>query len=233
MSSKRIAGYNESIGVGLVFLVSALSLHLFVTKDITLYIHPRYVIFTATMSVLGLAASLVYLFSHFLKKTTTKVGYLALFSILFMAVVVQLPPKDLSSSLAQNRSRNSTAAATVNQKIVLSRNTESLKLEDWNSLILQSVNTSSLLERKVKVSGFVLPYDDDFFSVARFVVTCCAVDAQPIYLHVYYPGWRNEFVADEWVEVSGLTSDFGSPIGVGVRPEKIMSVDRPKDPYAY
>jgi putative membrane protein len=78
--------------------------------------------------------------------------------------------------------------------------------------------------------------EQDVFFVARLAVSCCAVDAQPIGVPVYRPGWRDEIEAGAWITIQGTFVKNPSPeskesvaIGVG----SLAKIDEPDQPYVF
>ena len=74
------------------------------------------------------------------------------------------------------------------------------------------------------------------FYVARFVITCCAVDAQPVGVPVYQPGWQEQHPVDSWVQVAGrfaATPSAASAQPIAIVPTSVTSVDQPAEPYVY
>ena len=78
------------------------------------------------------------------------------------------------------------------------------------------------------------PDDDDVFYVARFTVTCCAVDAQPVGVPVHLPGWQDRFEPDDWVAAEGR---FGEDPAGGASPvlipEAVEPTEQPEQPYVF
>lgn len=109
-------------------------------------------------------------------------------------------------------------------------------MRDW-SLLLRQHDASLLTARSARVLGFVTADADDpqsTFIVTRFVVTCCAVDAQPIGVPVYLPDWQSELRVDDWVEVEGVFTENPSVVSAwpaAVLPSSVEQVAQPKDPY--
>jgi putative membrane protein len=78
--------------------------------------------------------------------------------------------------------------------------------------------------------------DEDVFFIARMVITCCAVDAQPIGLPVYRPNWKEELRPSTWIAVQGtFVQATGRPgrypalIQIGT----LTRIDEPDNPYAF
>ena len=94
----------------------------------------------------------------------------------------------------------------------------------------------SYVGKQVDVVGFVFHPEDapaEVFYVSRFSVTCCAVDARPLGLPVYSPGWQEDFGEDSWVRVVGVFTETEGdvPEPVLVTPESIESTEQPANPY--
>ncbi|MEO7124166.1 MAG: TIGR03943 family protein, partial [Lacisediminihabitans sp.] len=93
--------------------------------------------------------------------------------------------------------------------------------------------------KSVDVTGFITADKDDpgnIFYVSRFVITCCAVDAQPVGVPVYYPNWKSEFKSDGWVRVVGgfvTNPSKQSQQSIALVPEKVTKVSQPSEPYLY
>ncbi|TFB97783.1 TIGR03943 family protein [Cryobacterium adonitolivorans] len=249
-------------GIGLSLVVVVATLWLGATGQLGLYIHPRYFIFTTVMAGLGL----VFVVASFAFRTRpadesrpagrptgdrTTAGRRALALggsaalLTFAAVaVLGLPPATLTSATAIQREVNSggldsEAAAEEAADLVGTGDYDRLSVKEWVSLLAQSEDPALYADKTASITGFVLPDaadPDNVFYVARFVVTCCAVDAQPIGVAVYQPGWQASYDTDDWVQVSGTfmsNPSSRSADSLAVLPTTIEPVDQPSDPYVY
>ncbi|PPF80289.1 TIGR03943 family protein [Subtercola sp. Z020] len=171
--------------------------------------------------------------------------------LVVVAAVVALlvvPPATLTSSTVEQRSINS-ASTTLDANRTSggvgsaapggSDDTSAYTVKDWSLLLRQGVGLDWFDGRSASVTGFVTPDADDpdnVFFVARFVVTCCAVDAQPVGVAVYEPGWQSSYPTDSWVSVDGT---FGadpsvlSTANIVLTPASITGIPQPSDPYVY
>src|SRR4029453_3907315 len=90
--------------------------------------------------------------------------------------------------------------------------------------------------KPVRITGFVHRDDRlprEWFLVARFVVKCCAVDAQPVGLPVRVDGEIPESGGWVWVEgVGGVGEGRGDPRAV-IGAIAVVPVARPDQPYLY
>lgn len=221
-------------------------------NQLVLYIHPRYIVFTVVMGALALAlviASLLVRPHHEdeeqqrpVARLLSAVG-LAVAAVIAVAMVV-LPPATLTSATANQRDINSTTIGAQTQSVSSANAASaaafaSFTVVDWASLLRQTSDLSFYADKPVDVIGFVTPDADDpqnVFYVSRFVVTCCAVDAQPTGIPVYYPNWPDTLKVDDWVRVTGeftTNASTRSKQGIALNPEKVTTVEQPSEPYLY
>lgn len=155
-----------------------------------------------------------------------------------------LPPATLSAATADQRDINSTALSTETTSVADVTSSSDAAFAkftvlDWASLLRQTSDQSFYDGKPVDVVGFISAAPDDpenVFYVSRFIITCCAVDAQPVGLPVYLPDWQNSFAIDDWVGVSGgfvSNPSSGSGVPISLVPEDIAVVERPAEPYLY
>jgi uncharacterized repeat protein (TIGR03943 family) len=151
-----------------------------------------------------------------------------------------LPPTTLTSSTATQRSINSSGTTLGGDAPTLvGGDTSQFSVKDWALLLKQNPDAEYFAEQDVAVTGFVTPSPDDpenVFYVARFVVTCCAVDAQPVGVPVYLPDWEASFAADQWVEASGaFVPNEGSTSAepLLLTPDDVTVTDEPEQPYVF
>ncbi|KPG84388.1 TIGR03943 family protein [Frigoribacterium sp. RIT-PI-h] len=158
--------------------------------------------------------------------------------------VVALPPATLTSATAGQRDVNSSTASldrtTVADATGASSDAyRSFSVLDWAGLLRQTTDLAFYEGKTADVVGFVTPSDtapDDVFYVSRFVITCCAVDAQPVGVPGYLPGWQDQVAADDWVEVTGgfdTNRSSSSQDPVALVPDEVTTVGQPSDPYLY
>jgi uncharacterized membrane protein YcgQ (UPF0703/DUF1980 family) len=203
------------------------------TGRLTLYVHPRYTLLTVIMAVLtllvlvGMAAVGVPSAAdedgdHDHVTRVSAVGRLLIWcngAVLVCAALALLviPPATLSSTARQNR------------ELVTS-------VKDWAALLNQG-GPEAVLGKQVNLSGYVLDRnEEDVFFIARLAVSCCAVDAQPIGVPVYRPGWRDEIEPGAWIKIAGAfvknpsrDSQEGVAIGVG----SLANIEEPDQPYVF
>ncbi|PCN46751.1 TIGR03943 family protein [Curtobacterium sp. 'Ferrero'] len=151
-----------------------------------------------------------------------------------------LPPTTLSARTAQQRSVDAATLsnATGTQGVALlgsgAVDTSDYGVKDWAALIRQTTDTSSLVGGRVELTGFVVPAGDGSFTLTRFVISCCAVDAQPVGLGVTTSG--SVPGADQWVRVRGTlvaNPDQSAAARIVVKASSVRQIAQPSDPYEY
>ena len=246
---------------GIALCVAALvsTVWLAVTNQLILYIHPRYIVFTVIMTVLGL----VLVIASFgrspdqehdhdhdhedaaprgYRRVLTVVGTMLTLVVAIALVVV--PPATLTTATADQRVINSTQVGSGMKTVDSAASAPAgafarFTVLDWSSLLRQTTDASFYRDKAANVVGFITKDADDpqnVFYVSRFVITCCAVDAQPVGVPVFLPNWQNRFAADHWVKVSGsfeTNPSTKSQQSIALVPTATTKVDQPSEPYLY
>jgi putative membrane protein len=256
---------SSTVGLVLLAACIVSTLWLTITGQLGLYIHPRYFVFTGIMAVIGLVATVAgfalrpadaaeeHDHDHgsaaeasagaraSLRARTSRVAVAAVVTITVVAVLV-LPPRTLTNSTVTQRALNSSTVASdaaPDQELLGTSDFSTLGVKDWSQLLAQTTDPTFFTSKSVDITGFVSADPDDpedVFYVTRFVVTCCAVDAQPVGVPVYQPGWSSTLQKDEWVRVTGpfaSNPSAGSRQPLAVMPQGVTKVDQPADPYVY
>ena len=240
-------------GVALMSVVVVATVWLALTNQLILYIHPRYVVFTVIMAVVALvfvAASAFLREPHDhdappSRRQNIVSGAAAALSLVIAVGIIVVPPATLSSATLEQRAINDTGFSTDRGQSVaaVSSTTDAafakFTVLDWSSLLRQTSELSFFSGKPVDVVGFVSADPDDpdnMFFVSRFVITCCAVDAQPVGVPVYAPNWKDDFAVDQWVRVTGGFATNPSSVssqGIALLPDSATVVEQPGEPYLY
>lgn len=214
--------------------------YLGVTKQLTLYIHPRYVAFTIIMAAMALL--LLVLHSYYsLESHSHKSGKLTFLPLgLVIITAILLPARTLTSATVSQRSTDAGSLVSTSESKPLNTlfagSSRGLKLTDWSRLLSSNQDPTYYANKPAVISGFV--YDanlgNDTIWLARFVLTCCAVDAQPVGIPVQLKDWRSEYNKDEWLEIEGIFQKKQTTEGemLVLVPTSIMRIDQPRNPYA-
>lgn len=149
------------------------------------------------------------------------------------------PPAALTASTATQREVNTSAVDASVTAEAPTGDTASFTVRDWATLLRQGASEQFLAGRTATVSGFVTPDASDpenVFYVARFIVTCCAVDAQPVGVPIHQPGWASTWAEGEWLKVTGgfgANPSVTSGEAVVLEPDTVTPIDEPAMPYVY
>jgi uncharacterized repeat protein (TIGR03943 family) len=241
-------------GAALALVGVIATIWLAATGRLTLYVHPRYTLLTVMMAVLTLLV-LVLLAAvrvspaaqeHSDHDHVTRVsafGRLLVWSkaaVLICAALalLVLPPATLSSSARQNRELVTSGQALDSAKVaaLVGADPATFSVKDWAGLLSQG-GPEAVLGKQVNLSGYVLDRgEEDVFFIARLVVSCCAVDAQPIGVPVYRPGWRAEVEPGAWITIEGAfvnnpSRDSQESVAIGVG--SLANIDEPDQPYVF
>lgn len=240
-------------GVALIAAAVVATLWLGFTDRLTLYIHPRYVVFTMVMAVIALALAIAATgvrAQHDHDETSPRrwtaplrVAAVGLCLAVAAALVV-VPPATLTISTASQRDINGSAIGAQAQSVdeVASASDAvfaAFTVLDWSSLLRQTADPAFYDGKSVDVTGFITPDESDpenVFYVSRFVITCCAVDAQPLGVPVYQPGWSATMAAGDWVRVTGgFTSNPSTQSSqpIALQPSSVEGVAEPDEPYLF
>lgn len=253
-------------GVLLVAPVLVASIVLGLSGQLALYIHPRYIVFTMVLSGIALAilvaSVLVRRRGHEhghehghepdefddpdVPRGRSRVVAITAFATAAVAAVLllALPPATLSSETASQRdivgsSSSADAATFADADAAPTAAFAAFTVLEWSALLRQTQDPAFYDGKPVEVVGFVTPDpagSPDIFYVSRFKITCCAVDAAPSGIPVYYPDWSTEFAADDWAQVEGAIDtnpSADSEQALAVLPASVTPIEEPGDPYLY
>jgi uncharacterized repeat protein (TIGR03943 family) len=244
-------------GIALVVAALVSTVWLAATNQLILYINPSYVVFTVIMGAIGL----VFVVASFVTKPDHDHGDLdhdepprrfsgplsvvaTLLTLLVAVGIVVVPPATLTTATADQRVVNGTGVGAGTKTVGAAASAPTgafakFTVEDWSSLLRQTTDASFYQNKTADVVGFISkdPGDaDNEFYVTRFVITCCAVDAQPVGVPVYLPNWKSALHTDQWVKVVGsfdTNPSSKSQEPIALVPTSTTKVDQPSDPYLY
>ena len=243
-------------GAALALVGVIATLWLAATGRLTLYVHPRYTLLTVIMAVVTLLVLVLMAavgvsaaagadgdHDHDHVTRASAVSRLLTWSkgvVLICAVLALLiiPPATLSATARQNRELVTSGRALNSAKALplVGADPATFSVKDWAALLSQG-GPEAVVGKPVDLSGYVLDHgENDVFFIARLAVSCCAVDAQPIGVPAYRPGWRNEIEPGAWITIQGAFAKNPSPdskesVAIGVN--SIAKIDEPDQPYVF
>jgi uncharacterized repeat protein (TIGR03943 family) len=115
---------------------------------------------------------------------------------------------------------------------------EKRSLVDWVRTLNVYPEPDSYTGQKVNVQGFTIyptELGQEYFLLARFVVTCCAADAYPIGLPVKLKENFEKFPPDTWLQVEGqmVTETIAGKRQLTIAADSLKKISQPKNPYSY
>lgn len=255
--------YWRGILIGAVLTVA--TLWLAASGRLGLYIHPRYFAFTVAMVGVGavviLAAFLLRRRGEAADhghggaegildeghehpraprwRARLAVGGSAALVAASAIALLALPPTTLSASLAADREVNAAIGIDEGDAVVLvGGDTSAFTVKDWAILIRQAGAAPALRSAEPTIIGFVVPIEGnpDAFAIARYAITCCAVDAQPFGVAVLMPGWEGRFAPGDWVSASGRfveNPDASATAEWALQAAEVAAIEEPSDPYVF
>ena len=209
-----------------------------VTGQLNLYIHPRYNLFTLVMAGFAIVAILAAWVLRANPAGGRRNWGAALAAVVMVLALFVVPPATLSASTAQQRSPTA-GVDTGDSTRLAGADPSGFTLRDWAALVHDPDSVTTYSGQQVKLIGFVTPVDGgnpDVFYLARFVVTCCTVDARPVAVPVALPEWSTHHKPDQWVQLTGrLVPAQDAPGGavLMLQPAEITHIEQPDQPYEY
>ena len=210
------------------------------------YIHPRYHIFASIISIVGIVLLLIDTMLQLKLKVSVKPTKLSLKSVKpasYLAIIILLagyllPPKPLSpSSLAQ---RESPAIIEPESRCEIPKPREgssTVSVNRWKTAINSCKQTSYFNNTDISITGFVSNgllknYGYNYFYIARYVISCCAVDSVPMKILVE----KNFFIDypdGTWLTVKGKLSQkvVNGQAEYVITDARADKIDQPKYPY--
>ena len=210
------------------------------------YIHPRYHIFASIISIVGIVLLLIDTMLQLKLKVSVKPAKFSLKSVKpasYLAIIILLagyllPPKPLSpSSLAQ---RESPAIIEPESRCEIPKPREgssTVSVNRWKTAINSCKQTSYFNNADISITGFVSNgllknYGYNYFYIARYVISCCAVDSVPMKILVE----KNFFIDypdGTWLTVKGKLSQkvVNGQAEYVITDARADKIDQPKYPY--
>lgn len=228
MSFKSFLSDNVTLLFSGLFLSMSIFM-LWIDDSLTLYIHPRYELFTLILVLFGGSTLLFQLFQT--KSSKIKISYSAIMTFVFCAAILLLPTQILSSRAALNREQSSYTFEEVitTSYDQFSNDYSNLTISEWSSLLSKRPPIEQIRDKTAVLEGFAL-YDDDAVSIARFRIACCSVDATPLRIQISDTA-VSQLSANEWYRVTG-TFEIQNGMYVLI-PTDITPIEEPGNPYVF
>jgi uncharacterized repeat protein (TIGR03943 family) len=221
-----------------------------VRGNLDYFIHPRYILFTNLMSLFGFITLFFAGIFYKHKKDPTELefrGYLSLAGlfiswalskgvwlllIVFFALAV-LPPKPLLSGTANNKRSQNYWQDYKNLRFIGWADSPQ-QINEAVGLLLDPTTSDSVIGKEVKLSGFLLENENGGLMLARFVLSCCAVDANPS--RIWIGGnLEDKFEQNSWLEIEGILDlqKTGADLEPVILTESVRPIEKPAQLYEY
>jgi putative membrane protein len=249
----------------LVAVVSIATIWFAVGGRLDYYVHPRYLVFTVAMASIALAlcAARAVMIARTpavapnhdhdhddddpppaTRSQAALSGLAVLIAVAVAVGIIVFPPATLSSATALQRDLTGGSTPAGGSSLSSAQSASNAAFAtftvlDWSSLLHQTTDVSFYAGKPVAVEGFITPSPTDganTFYLTRFVITCCAVDAQPVGVPVYLPNWRSSYKNDEWLSLAGgfeANRSTTSSDPIALVPSGVKKINAPNDPYLY
>lgn len=209
------------------------------------YIHPRYHLFAAILSTIGIAFLVIDIvlqlksgvFAHHRFKFH-HIKFASCLSVLILLAGYLLPPKPLSPSSVTQRENSIATSQTNYCNIPKPKEGETnVSINRWRSAfnscqkLLYFDNTSIMITGFVS-SGTLQNYGYDYFELARYVISCCAADSIPMKILVEKTP-ANSYRDGTWLTVKGklMQKIINGKAEYVITESTTTAIPQPEDPY--
>lgn len=210
------------------------------------YIHPRYHLFAAILSTIGIAFlvtdillqlnSRVSIVHHYFKFRHIKLA--SCLSVLILLAGYMLPPKPLSANSVAQRENSITASQTNYCNTPKPREGETnVSINRWRSAFNSCQKLSYFDNTSITITGFVSSgtlqnYGYDYFELARYVISCCAADSIPMKILVEKTP-ANSYRDGTWLTIKGklMQKIINGKAEYVITEATATAIPQPEDPY--
>ena len=209
------------------------------------FIHPRYHLFAAILSTIGIVflvidivlqlKSGVFAYHRF---KFHHVKFASCLSVLILLAGYLLPPKPLSPSSVTQRENSITTSQTNYCNIPKPKEGETnVSINRWRSAFNSCQKLSYFDNTSITITGFVSSgtlqnYGYDYFELARYVISCCAADSIPMKILVEKTP-ANSYRDGTWLTIKGklMQKIINSKAEYVITESTATAIPQPEDPY--
>lgn len=223
--------------------------------DLTLYIHPRYVVFTVALVVIGAVLLCLSVWfaatgrdhrhahdgeghghdhdhDHSTRPSAwRRAGLLGGGAVVVVAALALLvaPPTTLSADRALTSAAATDGGGDVPAPVLVGSDPTRFSVRDWATILGSGSTATDLVGQRADVTGILLLDDGGGARIGRYAVTCCTVDAQLFAVPLDDGQLRSGLASGTWVRITG---SFADADGVTrLVPDAVEEVTEPDDPY--
>ena len=147
-------------------------------------------------------------------------------------------PRPFTSQTALQRGLQDASLTRRTQSFRTQTNPEKRSLLDWVTTLDAYPEPDAYTNQKVNVEGFVVHTDnlpDDYLTLTRFVITCCATDVYPVGFPVKLEQSRTAYPEDQWFRIQGdmQTEILNDRRQLVIQAKTLETIPEPKNPYDY
>ncbi|MDX2213363.1 MAG: TIGR03943 family protein [Oculatellaceae cyanobacterium bins.114] len=153
---------------------------------------------------------------------------------------LQFTPQPFASETALARGVTDTLTMTRSRPQAFRGGTQpgERSLVEWVRTLNVYPEPDAYKGQDVNVEGFVIASPDlpsGYFTIARFVITCCAADVYPVGLPVQLSQGQTPYPPDTWLRVQGkmTTETLSNQRQLVIAANQLEQIEEPKNPYDY
>lgn len=237
----------ELIDLIILFFITSIFYYLIIGDNIEIFLNPRmnkYIIFAFIIFV---ALTINQFFNAFTINTFRAVRRGALvFLVLILAFISLIYRNDLKKELVNEEINKeiSYEEDNFNEIYKITERLNSENKEDKNTIVLNSDNYTRIFpnimenpnefkSKKIKTEGLVYKskeINNNEFTIAREVMSCCVADVQIVGLMCEYDN-SVDLKENEWVSVEGVMAVKDNKPVINVK--EVIKLEKPKNSYIY
>ncbi|WP_054199881.1 TIGR03943 family putative permease subunit [Clostridium baratii] len=237
----------ELIYLIILFFITSIFYYLIIGDNIEIFLNPRmnkYIIFAFIIFV---ALTINQFFNAFTINTFRAVRRGALvFLVLILAFISLIYRNDLKKELVNEEINKeiSYEEDNFNEIYKITERLNSENKEDKNTIVLNSDNYTRIFpnimenpnefkSKKIKTEGLVYKskeINNNEFTIARKVMSCCVADVQIVGLMCEYDN-SVDLKENEWVSVEGVIDVKDNKPVINVK--EVIKLEKPKNSYIY
>ena len=210
------------------------------------YIHPRYHLFAAILSTIGIVFLVIDIVLQLKSGALTArqrfkfhhIKFASCLSVLILLAGYLLPPKPLSPSSVTQRENSIATSQTNYCNIPKPKEGEtSISINRWRSAFNSCQKLSYFDNTSITITGFVSSgtlqnYGYDYFELSRYVISCCAADSIPMKILVEKTP-ANSYRDGTWLTVKGklMQKIINSKAEYVITEATATAIPQPENPY--
>ena len=210
-------------------LLSISIVALWLDNKLIYYIHPRYVVFTISLVLLGLFTLIYDWWAN--KQENAAASWPIYATVVFCVFAVLLPPQTLSSRAALIRQQTSVQSNNIEISSFdsFTNDYSNFTIDEWEALLAKNPPPEQIIGKEARIQGFILINENRTY-VSRFRLSCCSVDATPITVRIVNTEDLG-LIDGEWYEVSGLFEQQDGEYVLSI--DEAEEIEIPENPYVF